>query len=207
MSEPKAVATHAEKVAEGVWQWTVADERIGGAPSNGTAVEEAPGSIVLVNPVRLREEELDRLGEVAAILLTGAGHLRSAPHYRDHTGAAIWAPVQVELADGVDPDETFTDGNELPGALKAIALPGPRGAEHAFFLKRSGGVMIIGDALTNVAASGGLCVLPKEHNPDVDKTRQSCRKLLDYEYDTAVFGHGEPILGGARDRIAQLLGA
>jgi glyoxylase-like metal-dependent hydrolase (beta-lactamase superfamily II) len=205
MSEPTAVAARAEKMAEGVWQWTVADDRLGGTASNGQAVEEAPGSVVLVNPVRLAGEELDRLGDVVAILLTGASHLRCAPHYRDLTGAAIWAPSGAELE--VDPDETFSDGNELPGDLKAIAIAGPKGDEHAFHAKRGAGVLFVGDALVNLEQSGGLHVLAEPHNPAVAKTRASCRKLLDLPFELVLFGHGEPLREDAKARIEKALGA
>ena len=204
MGEPQTVASRVEQVADGVWQWTIADERIGGGPSNTQAVEDTPGEIVVVNPVRLAEEELDKLGHVVAILLTGAGHVRSAAHYRELTGAAIWAPVGIDL-EGVDPDETYTDGNELPGGLKAIAVAGPRGHEHAFLLERGRGVLIFGDAMLNAAEMGGLCVLPEKYNPDVSKTRESCRKLLDHDFELVLFGHGEPLRENARERLKEVL--
>lgn len=204
MSEPKTVATAVEPVVEGVWIWTVSDDRLGGIPSVAAAVEEGPGTIVLVNPIRLAEEELDRLGEVTAILLTGPGHVRAAGHYREATGAAVWAPTGVDFED-VDPDETFTEGNEIPGGLRVIGLFGPSEAESAFYLKRAGGVVIVGDALVNIEEYGGLRILPKEYNPDPERTRRSCRKLLAYDFDVMVFGHGTPLRGGAREKLARLL--
>lgn len=204
MGEPKDRATSIESVVEGVYLWTVSDDRIGGAPSSTVAIEEAPGSIVVINPIRVAEEELERLGEVTAILLTGSSHLRAAAHFRDETGAAIWAPANADLGE-VDPEETFTEGNELPGSLKVISLPGPSDDESAFYLKRSRGVMIIGDALMNIEGHGGLQVLPKQHNPDPDKTHRSLKKLLDYDFEVMLFGHGAPIREGAKEKLRKLL--
>ncbi|MBA2564087.1 MAG: MBL fold metallo-hydrolase [Gemmatimonadetes bacterium] len=207
MSEPKAVASSVEQVADGVWVWSVPDDRIGGSPSSAAAVESGPGEIVLVNPVRVAQEELDRLGHVTAIVLTSDHHLRSAPHYREVTGAAIWAPAGADLDDD-EADDTFTDGNELPGGLKVVRLEGPRGGESAFYLKRAGGVLIVGDALINLpAAAGGLQILPEAHNPDVAGTRKSCRKLLDYDFEIVLFGHGEPIRSGGRAQLEKVLRA
>jgi glyoxylase-like metal-dependent hydrolase (beta-lactamase superfamily II) len=204
MSEPKAVAIAVDPVVDDVYVWSVSDDRLGGAPSCAVAVRAAPGSVVVINPIRLEEKELDRLGEVTAILLTGAGHLRSAPHYREASGAAIWAPVQADLGE-VKANETFTEGNELPGGLKVIGLPGPSDSECAFYLKRAGGVMIIGDALMNIEGSGGFRVLPKEYNPDPARTKQSLKKLLDYDFEVMVFGHGDPIRKGAKEKLRKLL--
>lgn len=205
MSEPKAVAARAEVVAEGIWTWTVPDDRIGGAPSSSVALEAGPSEVIVVNPVRLAEEELDRLGHVSAILLTSSRHLRAAPHYRELTGAAIWAPAGAKLDDDVA-DETFTAGNELAGGLKVIALEGPGGGESAFFLRRSGGVLIVGDAIMNLTPDhGGLQILPKGYNPDVEGTRKSARQLLDYEFEILLFGHGEPLRSGGRAALEKLL--
>ncbi len=204
MSEPKAVATTVEAIVAGVWTWTVSDDRIGGAPSSAVAVEETPGSIVVINPIRLEAAELDRLGQVTAILLTRSSHLRAAEHYREQTGAAIWAHVKADLG-SIEADETFTEGNELPGGLKVVELPGPSDDECAFYLKRGKGVMIVGDALTNIERHGGFRILSEEHNPDVKKTKASCKKLLDYDFDLLLLGHGEPIREGAKERLGKLL--
>lgn len=204
MSEPKAVASRLEEVVEGVHFWSISDERIGGMMSCSTAVEETPGSIVLIDPVRLEDRELERLGHVAAILVTNQRHLRSAPHYRDVTGAALWAPAAATFEDA-EPDETFTDGNELPGGLAVISIPGPSDSEHALFLRRASGVVIVGDAVLNLEGPGGFSILPEEYNPNLDKTRESCRKLLDYPFQTMLFGHGRPITEGARDKLRALL--
>lgn len=204
MSEPREVADRAERVADGVWTWTVTDDRIGGAPSTTVAVEADPGSLVLVNPLRLEPRELDRIGGVAALVLTGPSHVRAAPHYRDLTGAPLWAPAAMARED-LDPDETFGDGDELPGGLRAIALPGPSDAETAFHLPRGGGVLILGDALTNIPASGGLHVLPAPHNPDVARTRRSCLRLLGLNFDLVLFAHGEPLRDGAKERLREAI--
>lgn len=204
MSEPKAVAERVDHVIEGVWVWGVSDDRIGGVSSNSAAIEEAPESLVVVNPLRLRQEELDRLGQVVAILLTSSGHSRAAAHFRELSGAAVWAPMQARLA-GIEPDETFTEGNELPGGLRVISLPGPSDSECAFYLDRGKGVVIVGDALMNVPEYGGLQILPEQYNPDPAKTRVSLRKLLGYKFETMLFGHGEPIREGARERLRELL--
>jgi glyoxylase-like metal-dependent hydrolase (beta-lactamase superfamily II) len=206
MSEPKAVAARAEPVVPGVWTWTVSDDRIGGEPSSATAVEESPGEIIVIDPIRLETSELDKLGRVTAVLLTGSKHVRSSEHYRQEMGAAVWAPAYADLGE-LEPDETFSEGNEVPGGLRVIALRGRSNDESAFYLKRGKGVMIVGDSLINIPSYGGFGVLPEKHNPDVEKTKKSCRKLLDYEFDALLFAHGEPIREGAKQKLSELLKA
>ena len=204
MSEPSQIATRVETVVEGVRIWTVSDDRLGGAPSSAVAVDEGPGSVVVINPLRLEEPALRELGDVTAVLLTSSSHVRAAAHYREATGAALWAPAEADLGE-LEPDETFTEGNEVPGGLRVIGLPGPRDGESAFYLKRGEGVMIIGDALMNIGGSGGLQVLPKQHNRDPARTRQSLRKLLDYNFEAMLFAHGDPIRRGAKPMLKELL--
>ena len=204
MSEPSEVATQVERVADGVWTWTVSDDRIGGAPSTTVAVEAVRGALVLVNPLRLEETELDRLGDVAALVLTGPSHVRATPHYRETAGAPLWAPAGLDLGDW-DADETFADGDEVPGGLEAIALPGPSDHETAFLLRRAAGILIIGDALTNIPSGGGLHILPAPHNPDVAATRRSCRRLLRHDFDLVLFAHGDPLRENAKERLREVI--
>lgn len=204
MSEPTEVASQVERVAEGIWTWTVSDDRIGGSPSTTVAVEASRGSLVVVNPLRLDPAELERLGTVSALVLTGPSHVRATPHYREATGAPVWAPVGVDL-DDLDPDETFGHGDDLPGGLRAISLPGPSDPETGFHLVRGGGVLILGDAIINIPESGGLQILPAAYNPDVATTRRSCRKLLDYGFELVLFAHGDPLRENAKERLRKVI--
>ena len=205
MSEPKAVADRYEEVLDGVYVWSVSDDRLGGAPSSSVAVREDADHVVVINPLRLAEPRLDELGHVSAVILTGPSHARASEHYREGYGAAVWAPAAAQL-EGIEPDETFAEGNELPGGLRVVSLAGPSEAECAFLLERGPGVLIVGDAVVNAQGLGGLGVLPEPHNPNVSRTRQSCRKLLDLDFDVMLFAHGDPIRSGARERLREMLG-
>lgn len=209
MSEPKGIAARAERVVEGVHWWTVPDDRIGGMPSNAMALEDAAGSVVLIDPIRLEKQEFEKLGKVSAIVLTLGSHQRAAGHYRKLTGAPVWAPAGSEPND-FEPDEVFEDGGELPGTLTAISLPGAAGSPFEFEcapLARCRRRHVVGDALLNVEGHGGFCVFPEEFNTDPEKTRQSCRRLFDHDFDVLLFGHGEPMRSGARERLRDLLEA
>jgi hypothetical protein len=82
--------------------------------------------------------------------------------------------------------------------LKAIALPEPAGETCL----SCPGVLVIGDALTNL---GGLQVLPDKYCGNPALLLESLRVLRTLKFDIACFAHGLPIVGNARQRIAEIL--
>ena len=88
-----------ERLAEGLWRWTVGEA--------GSAYYEVPDAVVLFDPlVPAGEEEeflahldrdVERLGLPVSILLTSDRFERSAPLLRERYGAGRRMPVTVEF--------------------------------------------------------------------------------------------------------------
>ena len=93
MSEPQAIAHSAEEIVPGVWRWAVHDDRIDYESDTHVVVEG--GRVVLIDPLRLEEIALRRLGTVEAICLTAKCHQRSAWRYRKEFGVKVYAPEAV----------------------------------------------------------------------------------------------------------------
>ena len=84
-----------------------------------------------------------------------------------------------------------SDGETLPiaGGITAWHTPG-HCSGHLVFQWRD--ALILGDAAFNIVGLGeALCY------EDLQAGRASLRKLAALDFDTAVFGHGAPIVGGA----------
>jgi hypothetical protein len=64
------------------------------------------------------------------------------------------------------------------------------------------GVLVIGDALVNL---DGLEVLPEKYCEDRALLLDSLRGLRSLEFDIACFAHGLPIVGNAKQRIAEVV--
>lgn len=200
MAEPNAVAEAADEVAPGVWQWGVANERIGGAESTGHAVA-GPEGTVLIDPVRLAPAALEALGGVTATLLTAQCHQRSAWRYRRELGARVWAPEGTRPMEE-EPDERYRAGDLLPGGLRAVHTPGPEEVHFSFLLEPS--VLFCSDLLTNYAG-GGLDFVPLQYHDDPPQTRRTVETLLDLDFEVLCLDHGSALSDDPKAAIRALL--
>jgi glyoxylase-like metal-dependent hydrolase (beta-lactamase superfamily II) len=105
------------------------------------------------------------------------------------------APVEVELDDGAT----------TPGGLLAIHTPGHTPGHLSFLWPGDGGVLIAGDAASNLFGRLGLAVV----DADPAVARQSFERLAGLDFETACFGHGRVLRGRAsaafRRRIDRLV--
>ncbi|WP_414169542.1 MBL fold metallo-hydrolase [Streptoverticillium reticulum] len=97
--------------------------------------------------------------------------------------AAPPCPVDVELADG----DTLDWGEEA----RVVHVPGHTPGSIALHLPSSG-VLFTGDTIANVQQ-----LMPGVFNLDQEKTLASFRRQAELDVETACFGHGDPIVGGA----------
>ena len=202
MAEPNAVAEAAVEVESGVWDWGVANERIGGAESTGHAVGAADG-VVLVDPVRLAPDALAALGVVSAILLTAQCHQRSSWRYRRELGAPVWAPEGTRPMEE-EPDERYRAGDVLPGGLRAVHTPGPEEVHFSFLRVNAPGVLFCSDLLTNYDGLG-LDFVPLAYHDDPDQTRRTVEGLLDLDFAVLCLDHGSALTDDPKAEIRALL--
>jgi glyoxylase-like metal-dependent hydrolase (beta-lactamase superfamily II) len=93
-------------------------------------------------------------------------------------------------------------GERLPmaGGIEVMHSPGhTRG--HVSFLWAQGSVLIAGDAAGNIFGLGPMMIAE-----DHDAAAASFSRLAVLDFDTAVFGHGKPIVDGAAERFLEAAG-
>ncbi len=171
--------------------------------------------LFFIDPIPLEADALDTLTEhavPAGIVLTNANHARAAAEFRREFELPVWMHVSAEPETGLAADETIPagGGTVFDGVLEAIPLPGAVAGEIALYraarsTEDGGGVMIVGDALIHLP-SEGFSLLPDKYCTDAKTLRRSLEGLLDWEFETLLFAHGEPIMQDARGRLAALLG-
>jgi len=162
-----------------------------------------PDGLTFIDPIALAAPALGRLlhgRRPCAIILTNANHARAAEQLRASLRIPVFASVEAEGLDIV-PDVTLTDRQSAPGGRQVVALPGAGSGEIALV---GSDVACIGDALINLAPEG-FRTLPEKYCEDAGQLRRSLRKLLSYEFQLMTFAHGVPLIGGARQQLAQLL--
>jgi len=123
------------------------------------------------------------------------GVLTAAPDATAYAGAgdlsAISSPRPlVSVGDG---DKVFD--------LEIIETPGHTPG-HISVLSTAAGLLIAGDALNG--QNGGVIGANPQFSPDMATANLSVKKLAGYQFETVVFGHGEPVEGGAAALVAEL---
>ncbi len=142
-------------------------------------------------------------GDVNHLILTHkhGDHVGGLP---DITGAASNANVYIGEADldGVPEGaaQPINDGDEIFG-LQIIGTPGHTPG-HISVFDESAGFLVAGDALNE---EGGMVLGPDaSFTADMDTANASVQRLAERQFETVVFGHGDPIEGGASDQVVAL---
>lgn len=195
-----------KELFEGVWTWSVFSTEKN-LNFNGFLVTDPSGN-ALIDPPRMDgevREQLFRLGAPRSILLTNKDHVRTSRECRDLLEARIGLhELDAPFLD-FKPDFVFRDGALLPASLLAVHVPNNKSpGETAFLLRRSGGVLILGDALIGKPA-GELRLLPPEKYANAASARKGLIRLLDHSFDAVLVGDGVSLPSGGRMALQRFL--
>lgn len=204
MAEPREIAARAEPVVDRVWHWSIANSAIGGATSSCQAIAVEDGS-VLVDPLQLASEELGALPRPAAIVLTAKCHQRSAWRYRSQFGIEVWAPEGAPATDEA-PDRRYSEGDVVPGGLRAIRTPGPEPVHFCLLREEAPRILFCSDLLMSSDA-GELAFVPGRFHDDPAETRRSVERLAGLELGVLCLDHGRPVTDDPGGAIAAVLAA
>lgn len=184
----------------------------------------ANDAVVLVDPCILPESDLkmiEDLGGPTHIILTCGNHVRDADFYRVRYQAPILAnrALMSKIETGVD--TFFNGGDELPGGVLAIDMLGMSPGETVLLHSVGAGALVVGDAIFNYQPGdfsiplkmasvlgmvpNGLSPMPSFIMEDKKKAADSCRKLVDYDFDAIFVSHGSPVLSGAKTEWASVV--
>ena len=112
-----------------------------------------------------------------------------------HVGLALGRPKHAPCP----VDESVDEGDAI-GPLQVLYAPGHSPGHLAFHWPERR-FLIAGDAIATWPAFGGGW---KGFNLNEEQHRESLRRLAGLEADVVGVGHGEPIVGGAADRVHEL---
>lgn len=140
------------------------------------------------------------------------GHVIITHRHGDHQGslpAVLAAAADAtgyagagDLAAITSPRPLVSVGDECKVFdLEIIETPGHTPG-HISVLSTDAGLLIAGDALNG--QGGGVMGANPQFSPDMATANRSVMKLAGYQFDTVVFGHGEPIEGNAAALVADL---
>lgn len=136
------------------------------------------------------------------------GHVIVTHRHPDHQGSleavigASGAPWYAGAGD-IEAITAATEGAVVATGdnvfdLRIIETPGHTPG-HISVLDDAAGVLVAGDALNG--ADGGVAGPNPDFSDDMDEAMRSVFVLAGLEFETILFGHGEPVLVGGRDAV------
>ena len=133
-------------------------------------------------------------------------------HARDARGR-VWAPASAvkRLKNrGVEVTDPFEPGDELPGGVQCFATA--RDGEVVYWVP-SERALVVGDVLLGAGAKPRATDDPLRLCPErwlsgkatLEDLKASLRPLLELPVEQVLVSHGQPVLGGGRARLAEIL--
>lgn len=197
--------------------------------SRNMAIVREGDRLILINTVRLDEAALaalDRLGKVTDVVRLAGNHGQDDPFYADRYRAKVWVVRGQRYTAGFDtksettyftPDVEMDASTALPIAGARLYTFASSPPEGLLVLDRDGGVCIAGDCFQHWHATDdyfnllGRVMLrlfgfikPYNVGPGWLKNckppKGELRGTLDLAFANVVPAHGDPVLGGARDK-------
>jgi glyoxylase-like metal-dependent hydrolase (beta-lactamase superfamily II) len=197
-----------EEIRPGLWRWVAYHEEwkeeVGSVALLGA--DERP---ILIDP--LLPAGADELaGELSGpphVLITIYYHARSTAEITERMpGARVWVPRRAAAAVRRRSPVTdlFRAGDPLPGGIEAF--PTVRSSEVVFWLPAHR-ALVAGDVLLG-SDGGELRLCPASWLPSgrtQEELGESLRPLLELPIELVLVSHGEPVLAGGREALAEAL--
>lgn len=132
-----------------------------------------------------------------------ADHVGSLPGVLDNAPQATAYAGEADIAAIISPRplKALNHGDDVFG-LRVVATPGHTPG-HICLVDETSQLLIAGDAL--VESNGAIAGAPEQFTDDLALSISSVKALADWDFDTALFGHGNPIESGAGAAFATYL--
>ena|SRR5215212_785034 len=198
-----------QELLPGLFRWTAFHERIGMEVSSLFAAGEAA---TLIDPMLSGGgvEAVAELGTPQAIVLTNRHHLRHSERFAEAFGCPILCHEAGlhEFAGGGPEVTPFRFGDTLRPGVEALELDAICAEETALHIAAGDGVVAFADAITRYRGEIGF-VPDRLLGDDPERVKRDIRaalvRLLDRDFDTLVFAHGDPVVHRGREALERFL--
>jgi hypothetical protein len=189
-----------EEILPGVVHWTAFRETIGMEVS----CYHLTATRTLVDPL-LPEGGLEALPAAERVVLTNRLHLRHAEQIADAFGCPILChEAGLDHFAGGPRVEGFAFGDELAPGLTAHRVDAICAEETALHIADGDGALALADGLIRYGEEPTF--VPDEligEEPEAVKRdlTEAFRALLELRFDSLLFAHGSPLVGGGHDAL------
>jgi len=197
-----------EEITRGVFHWTAVHPRIKVEVSS----YYLPDSGTLIDPM-LPDEGPGWFAPRSApqrIVLTNRHHYRQSREFRAEFGCRVLCHEAGlhEFEPGQEV-EGFRFGDQLAPGVTALEVGSICAEESALHIELGDGLLSFADGLIRYEE---LAFVPDRllgDDPEEVKRglRHSLRALLEREFDSLLFAHGDPLIGGGRRALAEFAGS
>jgi hypothetical protein len=198
-----------EQILPGVFHWTTFHE--------GIRADVHSYYIAAAHPALLIDPRVPKQGlkwfagrpRPQHIYLTNRLHYRHSDRFSKEFDATVWCHrAGLHAFDAARPVRAFDHGDSLPGGISALEVGVLCPEETAFYWPAAGGVLSIGDAIVRDGEALGF--VPDElMGDDPEGVKRGLRKVfakhLAREFDSLLFAHGAPWIGGGKAALAGFL--
>jgi glyoxylase-like metal-dependent hydrolase (beta-lactamase superfamily II) len=160
--------------------------------------------VFFIDPIPLAASALDAVlagSGAAGIILTNGNHQRASLEFRERLDCPILAHASARSEVAAD---QWLAGDARVADFAIIELPGSGPGEIALLATHGPGILVLGDALINLAPEG-LRPLPEKYCTDPAEARASLEKLRGRSFETLCLAHGPPVTRDARPRLEAAL--
>lgn len=164
------------------------------------------GNIVF-DPLPITQHDHDHmhsLGGVSHIIISNSDHIREAENLAKATGADIWGPAEEQASFPIKCSKWLSESSGLCEGLDVYCLSGSKtDGELAFVI--DGDTLITGD-LIRAHTGGELCMLPDAKLQDIDKARDSVKRIAGIRGVKAILpGDGWPVFKNGEKALSKLV--
>jgi hypothetical protein len=197
-----------KEIAKGIYQWRVFHDGIGVKVSS-YYIEPAATILDPMEPddgfAWFEGRNVDR------VVLTNRHHYRHADRFHARFGVPVLVVEEgLHEVEGRPGIETFAFGDEVAPGITSHAIEPSWPDEGALHIALGPGLLAIGDGAMHYGED--IHFVPEEHiGDDPEQTKILLRagygRLLDLDFDTLLFAHGSPVVGGGKDALRAFVDA
>lgn len=194
------------ELAPGIFHWTAVHPNLGQDVSSYYVADAG----TLIDPLTPEEgvEWFDGDRRPQLVVLTNRHHLRHSERFAEAYAIPITCHQAGlhEFSGGPDV-RPFSWGDELAPGITALKVDAICDEETALRVDVGDGFLTLADAVINY---GELSFVPDQYigdDPDAIKAsiREALGALLDEPFDSILPAHGEPIVGGGKEKLRRFV--
>ena len=155
-------------------------------------------------------EEIEAIARPEAIVLTTRHHLRAA----EPLAAAFGCPILChedglhEFADGGPDAAGFRFGDELRPGLLTLEMDAISPDDTALHIAAGDGALAFADAIIRYGGEIGFVpdhLIGDDPEGVKRRVREALERMLERDFDTLLFAHGDPLVGGGRQALERFV--